>query len=286
MSKTVYLDFANWIDLARGKENQIKFEKVISEKSIMPVLSLTHLLETANSGKSWLKIAQYLDHINSIKPIRWLQGLMTVIKLEAKTYYESWLSGNTIKVSPFGDTLVDVLEHRHLMSWVNTIIARTYSIQETIYMLRGSPVLQEYRITRQSYPSWRQRISKNRRLYRRPRFSSNEKKRWLINLLPKVIKLSNGLLYPVTLESKKNFGEAIDFSLCPAFVTKLAFDEGLTLNPEGTLASAVDDTFHLVGVAYCNVVFVDKRTWNALKIGGLEFLPRKNSNFSEWLEAL
>lgn len=286
MSKTVYLDFANWIDLARGNVDKTKFEKAVSKGLITPVLSFTHLLETANSGRSWLDVARYFDHINSIKPIRWLQGLMTVMKLEAKTCYESWLSGNTIKVSPFGDTLVDVLEHRHLISWVNTLEARTYTIQQTVDILKRSPTLREYRITRQSYPSWRQRLSKNRYLYRQPRFSLNEKSHWLINLLPTIIELSNGLLYPVTFESKENFGEAIDFSLCPAFVTKLAFDEGLTLDPEGTLASAIDDTFHLVGVAYSNVAFVDKQTLDILRKGHLKHLPCKNAYFLEWLKDL
>ena len=47
-----------------------------------------------------------------------------------------------------------------------------------------------------------------------------------------------------------------------------------------------EDLFHLVALGYCDVVFVDKGTWEALKKGKASKLPFPHREFNTWLDRL
>lgn len=41
-----------------------------------------------------------------------------------------------------------------------------------------------------------------------------------------------------------------------------------------------------IGLAYCDVAFTDKRTFEVLRKAGVKRLPRRNSEFTCWFETL
>ena len=47
-----------------------------------------------------------------------------------------------------------------------------------------------------------------------------------------------------------------------------------------------EDLFHLVALGYCDEVFVDKGTWEALKKGKAARRPLANREFKDWLDRL
>lgn len=82
------------------------------------------------------------------------------------------------------------------------------------------------------------------------------------------------------------FREHVDVSHCPALSLKLAFHEGWNVNSGGEEPSDFENSYHLVGPAYCDIAFADKRTCEALRKARASKLPFQNSKFSCWLDSL
>ena len=85
--------------------------------------------------------------------------------------------------------------------------------------------------------------------------------------LDKSVTTPNGIQVSVTHESLERFKKTFSLSECPAFAAKIANFEGWSRSSGGEEASMFEDLFHLVALAYCDITFVDGRTWEALKKG-------------------
>ena len=72
MVSTVYLDTANWIDLAEGNCRSVEFEEAVSTGRLEPALSYIHVLELAKpEQRSWRRVSSYIDCIRSTVTIHW-----------------------------------------------------------------------------------------------------------------------------------------------------------------------------------------------------------------------
>ena len=65
-AKTAYLDTANWIDLANGGSIADRFERAVGGGRIVPVLSITHLIELARieDASRRTHISEYMTRID------------------------------------------------------------------------------------------------------------------------------------------------------------------------------------------------------------------------------
>ena len=106
------------------------------------------------------------------------------------------------------------------------------------------------------------------------------------NILGNRVETPSRIFLDVTPELREHFKQ--DFSLvsCPAFSHKLAFFDGWSLSSGGEEPSMFEDLFHLVALGYCDEVFADKGTWEALKKGKASKLPLANREFGHWLDQL
>ena len=85
---------------------------------------------------------------------------------------------------------------------------------------------------------------------------------------------------------RQKFIKKVCLTKCPAFRANWAFHEGANLDPKVACDTDIADLWHLTGIAYCDVAFADKKTVEALKKGKYDELPKRNSEFSEWIRSL
>lgn len=90
----------------------------------------------------------------------------------------------------------------------------------------------------------------------------------------------------VTPELRDQFRAQLDIMQLPAFSMVVAFNKGWSKRLGGRQVSDYDDHLHLVGLAYSQVGFADGRTWEALKQGKAQRMPRPNGEFAEWAASL
>ena len=287
MQIKVYLDYANWISLSRDPQQFYYFERAIRNELIQPVISFTHIIEIANSGViAKDEMACFLDRVNDIKPLIWIKGLSQVIRLEILAQYKSWLLKIPVSaINPFGASLVDVLSNQEIYLF-DKDVARRYSIKEIVDLVGQMEGFSSHKKFKGEYPckvKWVSEIRKNRK---QVKFKPEEVKNWIISLLPDSFESPGGILSKISPENKIKFADEIDLKACPAFMAKISFYEGQNSSPEGVKSSSIADHFHLVGVSYCNISFVDKYTYSLLKNGNVENLPYKNGQFKDWVNTL
>ena len=282
-SLKVYLDSANWFDLADGKVSQEKFKTGVKNGLIVPVLSFIHVLEFGNREEPYRsRVTAYVDAINAITPILWIRGLPAVVKSEVENILLSSMGISPVPINPFLEHLVDSLEAK--IPWFERAEARTYSISRIVQESVSTDSRSRYQSFRTSSPMFdiqslralKQRNSHHPLVPDVPEYAAD--------YLGKRVTTPSGLTIEVTPENRERFKRNFSLSTCPALSAKLTFFEGWSLSSGGEAPSMFEDLFHLVALAYCDVVFVDGQTWEALKKGKMLKLPLAHRDFKGWLE--
>ena len=107
MISTVYLDTANWIDLAEGYCSSVEFERAVSSARLMPVLSFVHLLEMAKQrGEGWRRVAKYIDSIRDMGKTHWALLRKDIEKAEVEKVFIEFMRIRAPEIRPFRDSLV------------------------------------------------------------------------------------------------------------------------------------------------------------------------------------
>ena len=92
MVSTVYLDTANWIDLAEGNSNSAEFEAAVSAGNLEPVLSPIHILELANpEQRNWRGVSNYIDRIRDKGTTHWVLLRGDIERVEVETAFAQFL---------------------------------------------------------------------------------------------------------------------------------------------------------------------------------------------------
>jgi len=255
-SLKVYLDSANWFDLAEGKASKENFELGVKMGLVVPVLSFVHVLEFGNREEPYRSHATaYIDSINAINPILWIRGLPAVVKAEVENILLSSMGVSPVSVNPFVEHLVDSLEAS--IPWLERAEARTYSISKIVQESASTDSRSRYQNFRTSSPMFN--IQSLRELKQKHSHCPlvPDVPEYAADYLGKKVTTPSGLTIEVTPESKECFKRNFSLSACPAFSSKLTFFEGWSLSSGGEAPSMFEDLFHLVALAYCDVVFVD-----------------------------
>lgn len=271
MVSTVYLDTANWIDLAEGKGNcsSAEFEAAISAGKLEPVLSYIHVLElTKPEQRSWRRVSSYIDCIRSTGTTHWTLLPDDMKRNEVEAAFARFLRIEPPKVRPFRASLIETLPDDPRNPITNEL--KTESVQNQVERLRDHPVyVNEYLPARNHvFPELRKNALR-------------DPKELILYYVPK--SLPNSGLFVDEL-TRREFAETLDIMTLPAFSMTRAYDQGMS-QIEGQL-SDYEDNLHLAGLAYCDVGFADRKTCEALKQGRSKNFPMRNGQFSQWLTTL
>lgn len=285
---TLYADMANWIDLADGRVGSGPLETAIADGRVVPVLSLVHLLELAananTAGRD--RVADYMDSLQAVGPLKWIQHYREVIRREATASFKEAFGGTWESPAVFFDSFHETLPDADLETIMTVGEGMPRRIAEMVDLLPGIGEFQKYLNDCRDYPDLTRRIVSIRRARRaEKRFTDAEKRSWLAESVPHHVDMTLGPV-PVGDDLRKKFAELVDLSKCPAFRASWAFHEGANLDPKGAAKGDIPDLWHLTGVAYCDVAFADKRTVEALRKGGYDKLPQRNSEFPGWVRSL
>ncbi len=287
-AQTVYLDLANWIDIAEKNTDRGPFEESTAAGRIVAVLSLTHLLELAaiTTDARRESVANYMDFIDSRHPIKWIQHPTYVMNHEALACFVEVHSGIWTAPKVFFDSFLATLPKSDPQTIMVVGQGMPRTIREMVSNLTGVEEYGEYLSDSQDYPDLRRWIVETRNARKeKKRFAESDLRRWLAELLPDQVPMSFGEV-AITPELKEQFSMRADLRRCPAFRANWAFHEGANLAPEQAADTDVADLWHLVGAAYCDVAFADKRTVERLRQGRFDRLPRRNGKFRSWLRTL
>ena len=289
-AKTVYLDSAHWFDLTDCKLSRERFETAIKMELIVPVISFIHLLEICNREESFRSsVASYIDHIACLTSIRWIKGLPSVAKTEVEN---SFLKANGVTptpVSPLVEHFVDTLETK--LPWFSREEARYRTVSRIVEDLSSTHEKKRYGKFRELSPVFDIKKLRVLRSGKKSACLVADMPMYAADYLGKSVTTPNGIRISVTHGSLERFKETFSLSECPAFATKIANFEGWSRSSGGEEASMFEDLFHLVALAYCDITFVDGRTWEALKKGRnagvpLTKMPLRNGKFASWLKDL
>ena len=267
---TVYLDTANWIDLAEGNCSSVEFKAAISSARLEPALSYIHVLELAKpEQQSWRRVSSYIDCIRSTGTIHWALLPNDMMRNEVEAAFARFLRIEPPKVRPFRTSLIETLPDDPRNPVTNDL--KTESVQNQVERLRDHPVyVNEYLSARNHvFPELRRGVLR-------------DPKKLILYYVPKSLP-SSGLF--VDELTRREFAETFDIMSLPAFSMALAYDQGMS-QMEGHRLSDYEDYFHLAGLAYCDVSFADGKTCEALKQGKSKILPMRNGQFSQWLTTL
>ena len=276
---TVYADTASWIDLAEGRVDSGPVETAIADARVVPVLSFHHLLELASIRKTGarLRVANYMDSIEGIGPVKWVPHYRDVIRREAMSCFKEIFQGTWESPVEFFDTFHDTvpITRPEIIKAIREM--PPLPISEVVNVLAGIEEFEKYRADCSGYPDLRKNIVRIRRARSaKKRFTEVELRTWLAEMLPEHVDHSQ----------RQQFAEAVDLTQCPAFRAHWAFHEGANLDPKGARASDIADLWHLAGVVYCDVGFADRGTVERLRKGNYDELPKRNSEFSGWTRSL
>lgn len=270
MVSTVYLDTANWIDLAEGNSSSAEFEAAISAGKLEPVLSYIHVLELAKpEQRSWRRVSSYIDCIRSMGTTHWTLLPDDMKRNEVEAAFARFLRIEPPKVRPFRTSLIETLPDDPRNPITNEL--KTESVQNQVERLRNHRDYCDIYCPERNhvFPELRKnalRDPKDLILYYVPIF------------LPR-----SGLF--VGEPTRREFAETFDIMSLPAFSMALAYNQGMS-QMEGHRLSDYEDYFHLAGLAYCDVSFADGKTCEALKQGKSKILPMRNGQFSQWLTTI
>ena len=269
---TVYLDTANWIDLAKANCSSVEFEEAVSSGRLQPVLSFVHLLELAKQKKEgWRRVARYIDFVRGIGTTNWALLREDIEKAEIQAAYSRFFRIRPRKIWPFRDSLVETLPDDPREPITDEL--RNESVESQVEHLRDHPVyLEEYLPERSdAFP----------KLRRDGKLREPEERilDYVWTSLP-----GSGLF--VGESPRREFAEKVDITSLPAFSMAVAYNKGWVSQPQEAKASDFEDLFHLAGLAYCDISFADAGTCEILKQGHSCILPERNGFFKEWLSTL
>lgn len=270
MVSTVYLDTANWIDLAEGNCSSSEFEEAVSAGKLEPVLSYIHVLELAKpEQRNWRRVSSYIDSIRSTGTIHWVLLPSDMMRNEVEAAFARFLRIEPPKVRPFRTSLIETLPDDHRNPITDEL--RTESVQNQVERIRDHPVyVNEYLTERNHvFPELR-------------RGALRDPKKLILYYVPK--SLPNSGLF-VDEPTRREFTEIFDIMSLPAFSMAVAYNQGMS-QMEGHRLSDYEDYFHLAGLAYCDVSFADGKTCEALKQGRSRIRPMRNGEFTQWLTTL
>ena len=270
MVSTVYLDTANWIDLAEGNCSSSEFEEAVSAGRLEPVLSPIHILELANpEQRSWRGVSNYIDCIISTGTIHWARLPSDMMRNEVEAAFARFLRIESPKSRPFRTSLIETLPDDPNNPITNTL--GTESVQKEVERLRDHAVYGDEYLTERNhgFPELRKNALR-------------DPKELILYYVPKSLP-SSGLF--VDEPTRREFAETLDIMTLPAFSMTRAYDQGMSQIDRHQL-SDYEDNLHLAGLAYCDVGFADRKTCAALERGGSRICPKRNREFREWLTTL
>ena len=283
--KTVYLDSANWFNLVEGSADKERFGLAVKNGSVVPVVSFIHVLEFGNRDEPYRSCATaYVDSINSLSPILWIRGLPAIVEAEVRNAFLSAMGFPPVPVNPFMEHLVDALEVR--LPWFDRTEARTCSFSEIVKLSASLKSRPGYHAFRKSSPVFDMSRLRALRKMNHTGYVVEDIQEYAANVLGNHVETSSGIVMDVTPELRKQFKQNFSLAHCPAFSHKLAFFDGWSQSSGGEEPSMFEDLFHLVALGYCDEVFVDKGTWEALKKGKAARQPLANREFKDWLDRL
>ena len=278
-----YLDTANWFDLVEQTVDTERFEKGVSAKRITPVIALAHVYEIAGrDANNRCQVAEYLDKIREIGTIRWIRRISLAEKVEAINLLLQFLGLDQSEAMIHSTNLADVTELE--LDANSRVELSNETVMGMVEQLVRMEDYERYRCFRDTIPLRFDFVRKARKQKRR--FTTSERRDWVIGYLPNTLVLSSGKEIVVTSDIKASFKPIIDFTACPAICAALAFHEGQNVASEEGAPSDLEDYSHLVGVAYCDIAFADKRTIECLRRGKYRNLPQPNSRFESWVSGL
>lgn len=281
--KKVYLDFAIWIDFAEGRRDDRAFFALVDQGAIVPVLSFMHLLEMNVAEardpvrRPGLVVARYFDRV--LGPRRnnllWVRAREFVrhdeIVFEAMRCSD--LPTSHAAFEPFAGRLHEVLgegafdPNRSAIDSPSFVDMLGLSLANTPY----GPYIAE----RAHEPARRRALRANRGHFKKLRIDRTEViERWVV---PELVRVRG--LDPRVVRDR------FDIARCPILSFVIAYNNGMNVSDSGERPSDVEDGFHLGGVAYADIAFIDKNVVDALRRGGLARtrLPRRIGDFDAWL---
>jgi len=282
-SQTVYLDSALWFNLAEDQTSREVFETSISSGSLIPVLSFIHLTEFSRRRQfERLQVANYVDRINAICPILWSKGLATITEAEVKNAFLASLGIEPAPIVVFANNFIDAMTKP--VGWADKVDITTQRVSTIVERLRRTPSTPKYLEYRKSVPVFDIPGLRNLR---------QSKGKVYIDLplcvrdtLGKAVTTPKGLKFDVTKGLLDRFLSKFKPNTCPAFSLALAFLDGWSKSDGGEMPSIFEDFFHLMALAYCDIMFADGQTCEALKKGRAFKKPMPNAKFPGWANSL
>ncbi len=134
LALTVYLDSANWYDLAEGKVAHHKLESAVKDHQIIPVLSFIHLLEFSKRSQPYRAVvSRFVDRIIRLGEVRWIKSLPGVADAEVRNAFLAWLGIEARPIDVFAGSFVDTQEFH--MPWWFKLTGRMLSVETCVELL-------------------------------------------------------------------------------------------------------------------------------------------------------
>ena len=279
-SLRVYLDTAHWIDLAEGRRfDRVAFENAVMTDQITPVLSFVHAVELSiQEADSRVRVATYIEDLEQSGKLLWTRFLPGVAGSEIRAAYARWLGVAPQPVRVFTETFTESMEGQlYLDEWLK---ARATPFCRHVETLANVAARERHKEVREALVETTLREKQSGR----PLLSRLDVVRQICSgVLQHGLRTQAGIFADVGPRQLDQFVRALDLGTCPALQLWILFKEGKALTKGGDSPSDVEDLNHLVGLAYCDVAFVDNRTWEALRKSKASPLPKRNSEFPQWL---
>ena len=272
MVSTVYLDTANWIDLAEGNCSSSEFEEAVSAGKLEPVLSPIHILELANpEQRNWREVSNYIDCIRSTGTIHCALLPSDMMRNEVEAAFARFLRIEPPKIRPFRTSLIETLPDAPNNPIANKL--ENELVQKEVERLRDHAVYgDEYLPGRNHvFPELRRGVLR-------------DPKELILCYVPRTSPPDHPDIV-VNESTRREFAETLDIMTLPAFSMTRAYDQGMSQIERHQL-SDYEDNLHLAGLAYCDIRFADRKTCAALERGGARIVPMRNGQFSQWLTTL
>ena len=225
MVSTVYLDKANWIDLAEGNYSSAEFEEAVSAGRLELVLSFAHLLELANpKQQNWMGVSSYIDGIRSKGTTHWALSLDDIKRVEVEAAFAQFLRIEIPKIRPFSNSLVETLPDAP--NDPITEKSKTELVQNQVKRLRDHrDYCNAYLPERNDvFPELREGVLR-------------DPKKLIFYYVPKSLP-DSGLF--VDESTRREFAEMIDIMSLPAFSMAVAYNQGMSQKP------SENSIFHLI----------------------------------------
>jgi|CXWL01.1.fsa_nt_gi hypothetical protein len=288
MGQTLYLDTANWYDLVEDKVSFRYLEPAISSGRIIPVLSCIHLLEFGLRTQPYrAQVTGFIDKVAALGGLLWIRDERTVARAELKKAFMEWMGLCAPPIEVFCARFADAYGLSNPSS--EMVDAEMISVSKIVERLCDLPryhssfVTQKGTRTSKGISGLRDAYQENGRLPAPKAIDSV--KNFLVDM-PTVIHTSAGIEVEVTAGMRAEFLNALTWEKIRSTWLRVSAMVGWSMTSGGDSPSDVEDLFHLVGVAYCDKAFADKRTLDALSKGKAYKLPALNSEFVSWLEEL